>query len=531
MPVPAIYKGRSYDSFTELYKLNGDPERVSITRFRNRVWAAWKKGALTEGRIDDALNLSKDLYRKAYGRRVTWVQVHGERIDLGTFYAEISDDKRPIPYADFRSRIRNLEPRLERLTRLFGSLAKLNKDLLTEAATADKTSWRRGWGAARIRPLVHREILYPTPRAFVFAMGRVEDLSMIKNRLKRGVSPDTALQPRISRSGGLIYLITQISTGLEYIGLTSTSLEERWATHLWDVRNGSTQRIHRAIRKAGYEDFRRDVLEDGIKTENDLCERESHYIASFGTIWPDGLNSNRGGTTGGGRPQSCVHDGEEFMSVRHRNKSLGKRFGKAPWAINRLIREGLPLTTEVRTVHDEHLGNESWQRQWRKFVRLAERGEIELWPEWRRKSAWMRDIAPDKHEGLHLVHLEPTKPFAPDNFEWMTNADKMAHQHGTAISCYGKNYASLQELALAYNLSASTVKNRINQQGMTPEEAVSGSPGSTTARQIEVDGVNYASIRKAAAAYAKKNEIPFEKARYRLRRRLGQTAGGGRTKG
>ena len=523
--MPPTYKGRSYESFTELYESQGDCSRVPIETFRNRVWAAWKKGSLTETRIEDALNLSKEQYREAYGKRVTWIQVHGKRRDLGSIYAEMSDDKRLIPYPDFRSRIRNLEPRLEKLTQQFGAIAELNEGLLIEAATADKASWRRGWGAARISPLVHREVLYPTPRAFAYAMGREDDVSMIKNRLKRGVSPDTALQPRVSRAGGLIYLIAQMSTGLEYIGLTSTSLEDRWATHLWDARNGSTQRIHRAIRETGPEDFRREVLEDGIKTENELCERESQYIESFGTIWPDGLNSNRGGTTGGGKPKPCTFDGEEFQSVRHRNESLGERFKKAPWAIARLIRDSRPLTTPVRKVHDEHLGNETWQRQWRSIVRLADRGEIELCPEWRKASAWMRDVAPHEHEGLHLVHFDPAKPFAPGNVQWMTHIEKMAHQHGTAVSCCGKDYASLTQVARAHNLPVSTLKYRINRLGMTPEEAVSVEPGPTTAKQIEVDGVTYPSIHKAAAAYAEKKKIPFEKARSHLRRGLNQTAG------
>ena len=531
VPVPASYKGRSYESWTELFETCSNSQDVTIETFRTRVWAAWRKGSLTDSRLEDSLNLSKDLYRKAYGNRVTWIEVNGKRRDLGSIYAEMSEKRRVVPYSRFRSRIRNLERRLESLTREFGPIAVLNEALLIEAATDDNASWRRGWGASRISPLVYGEVLYPTYCAFVHAMGREDDVSMIRNRLKRGVSPDNALEPRVSRSGGLIYLIAQNSTGLEYIGLTSISLEKRWADHLRDTDKGSTQRIHQAIREAGSEDFRREVLEDGIKTENELCERESHYIQSFGTIWPDGLNSNRGGTAGGGKPKPCVFDGEEFQSVRHRNESLGERHDQAPWTIARLIRDGRPLNTPVRKVHDEHLGNETWQRQWRSIVRLAERGEIELCSEWREASAWMRDIAPDSHEGLHLVHLDPTKPFAPGNVEWMTNSEKMAHQHGTAISCYGKDYASLTQVARAHNLSVSTLKYRINQLGMTSEEAVSAALGPTAARQTEVDGVTYPSIHKAAEAYAEKNDMPVEKARYRLRRSLGQAAGGRHTKG
>ena len=202
-------------------------------------------------------------------------------------------------------------------------------------------------------------------------MGRVHDLSIIRSRLKRGVSPDTALESRVSGAGGLIYLIVQKSTGLEYIGLTSTSLDERWSAHVRDAQAGSPYRLHSAIRATGTDDFGREILEDGIQTEDELCERELHYIAKFGTLWPGGLNGNRGGAAGGGQPHPCVFSGEEFQSITFRNEVLGERYGKAPWTIARLIREGRPLDTAVRTVHEEHLGNETWQRQWRSVVRSA----------------------------------------------------------------------------------------------------------------------------------------------------------------
>ena len=51
----------------------------------------------------------------------------------------------------------------------------------------------------------------------------------------------------------------------------------------------------------------------------------------------------------------------------------------------------------------------------------------------------------------------------------MTNQEKMAHQHETAIICGGKEYASLKDLAKAYGLSVSTLKYRIQKRGMIPE--------------------------------------------------------------
>ena len=78
----------------------------------------------------------------------------------------------------------------------------------------------------------------------------------------------------------------------------------------------------------------------------------------------------------------------------------------------------------------------------------------------------------------------------------------------------------------ASELKYSALKYRINCRGMTPEQAAWVEPGPTAARVIEVDGVIYPSIHKAAVAYAESNGIPIGKARYRLRRSLGQTVGG-----
>lgn len=524
---PVTYRGRLYNSVTTLYHAYAQSRGVSLTAFRNRVWAAWKNGRLSETRIEDALTLSQKQYQRKYSRRITWVEVDGHRCDLWRVHKQISESQDTVAYGKFWQRVRNLEPRLNALAGQFGKVAALNGALVVKAATNDNASWRRGWGAARISPLVYGEKLYPTYREFAHAMGRQDDVSLIRNRLKHGVSPESALEPRVPQEGGLIYLITQKSTGLEYVGLTSTSLQQRWHSHLSSAEKGSLSKLHEAIRNAGSGDFRFEVLEDGIKTEEELCECEVRHIESRGTLWPSGFNSLSGGQAGGGRPKPCVFEGEEFRSVGDRNRILGERYGQSPEVINRLINTERPLDTPVRTVHDEHLGNESWQRQWISVLRSAKRGEIELHPEWNKAEAWMRDIAPDKNEGNHLVHLDPSKPFAPGNVKWMTNQEKMAHQHGVSIWCHGKEYASTVDLAKAYGVKRSTLRYRINERGMTPEQAVSVGAGPTAAKQIEVDGVTYSSIRKASLALADISGIPFEIARYRLRRRLGQRAGGG----
>ena len=103
---------------------------------------------------------------------ITWIQVDGRRCDLWRIHERISKNQDTVAYSNFWQRIRNLNRRLNRLAGQFGAIAVLNDALLIEAATDDNASWRRGWGPARISPLVYEGKLYPTYREFAHAMGR-----------------------------------------------------------------------------------------------------------------------------------------------------------------------------------------------------------------------------------------------------------------------------------------------------------------------------------------------------------------------
>lgn len=206
------------------------------------------------------------------------------------------------------------------------------------------------------------------------------------------------------------------------------------------------------------------------------------------------------GSHGGGVSTKCYWDGEEFPSLKARNEALAKRHNQKPHIINRLINEGLPLDTPVRGEWREHLGNPEWQRQWKKLIRMHDRGQIELHPEWMWAEAWMRDIAPDEHEGMHLVHVDKTKPFAPGNVQWMTIAEERAHSSGISIPCFGRIYPTKQALAGAYGIGYSTLKYRLA-CGMTPEEAVSKELGPTTGKKQTIAGRVFPSLFAVSVEY------------------------------
>ena len=495
------YQGRSYKSPTALYQANGHSPLVSVDKFRQRIWADRKKNRLSDERIEDALNLSAKEYNHKYGRRTTWIEVAGERRSQMEVYEGLSArlNGSVVPYATFYQRVLHLLSRLNHFSEQFGELATLNDDLLAHAATCDNASWRRGWGAARVAPQVHEGVLYPTVKSLLFALGREGDYQTIKARLKRGVPLKVALVIERQRKGGLVYLLKERTTGRGYVGVTSQGLEARWQQHLNDARKGSTTLLHEAIRQAGPDGFAREVLADGIESSEDLKAAEKQFIKKLRTV-ECGLNANSGGSHGGGVSTKCYWDGEEFPSLTARNEVLAKRHNQKPHIINRLINEGLPLDTPVRGEWREHLGNSEWQRQWKKLIRMHDRGQIELHPEWMWAEAWMRDIAPDEHEGMHLVHVDKTKPFAPGNVQWMTIAEERAHSSGISIPCFGRIYPTKQALAGAYGIGYSTLKYRLA-CGMTPEEAVSKELGPTTGKKQTIAGRVFPSLFAVSVEY------------------------------
>ncbi|MBO4170781.1 GIY-YIG nuclease family protein (plasmid) [Cereibacter azotoformans] len=446
--------------------------------------------------------------------------VDGISTDLQAFYEALEGQTQPgVAYRVFWKRVRTLEGRLLELEAGIGRKVALTRELLTMAALSCPVEWRHGWGASRLSPLEHEGRVYPTRLAFVHAAGRMADRKMIVARLKRGVSPGAALEPRIDPArGGFVYLIRHLTSGRGYVGASTTTLDLRWDAHCRQARMGSTKRFHLAIREYGEGAFSRDILRDGIRGEALLADIERSLIAQLGTLWPQGFNANRGGATSRGRTRPCFHEGEEFASAEERNKILGERHGVPAYVIANRLRSGLDLRGPSRKRHAEHLGNAVWQRQWLGILRRADRGEFHVHDPWRTALGWLMDIRPGEHEGLELVRLDPTGPFAPGNVAWVTEAEKIERVHGKDTACFDRRYPSIRALAAAFDIGESTLKHRLFVQKMTREEAVTKKKGTTLAKQIVMDGVCYPSLHKAAEAYARRRGTSYEKARYMVRK-------------
>lgn len=152
----------------------------------------------------------------------------------------------------------------------------------------------------------------------------------------------------------IVYKITNLLNGKCYVGLTTTPLERRMASHRHDAKTASYRSaLYGAVRKYGWENFRIEVLESAIAIET-LGEREAFWIKECNALVPNGYNL----TSGGERPRHTT-EAKKRMSLSH----LGKKRG--------------PMSEETkRKIGDANRGRQFSDKQRR---RMSESAKASSW--------------------------------------------------------------------------------------------------------------------------------------------------------
>ena len=114
-----------------------------------------------------------------------------------------------------------------------------------------------------------------------------------------------------------IYKITNLINKKIYIGLSVSSTDERWKSHLWNARENSNSAIDRAIHRYGKKNFKYEIIErvpfsKGIRH---LENREIFYISKFksnkGNV---GYNRSLGGNVNVAKRISEIHKAKASKS-------------------------------------------------------------------------------------------------------------------------------------------------------------------------------------------------------------------------
>jgi Pseudomonas phage homing endonuclease len=126
------------------------------------------------------------------------------------------------------------------------------------------------------------------------------------------------------------YMITNMVTGMQYVGITSKSLKWRWTRHVVDSRVGANKNLplYNALRKYGKEAFYVEEL-CHCETWQNACLVERTLISERTTRKPRGYNLTDGGegTLGYKMPEAAV----EAM----RKRMLGSK--RSPEAIAKTV--------------------------------------------------------------------------------------------------------------------------------------------------------------------------------------------------
>ncbi len=97
----------------------------------------------------------------------------------------------------------------------------------------------------------------------------------------------------------LLYLITCLVSGRQYVGFTSAPVDVRWQRHCAYARRGKKLILSQAIVKYGSEAFVVEHIATTLGLEN-ACAIETDLIAQYGTYMPSGYNMTLGGQGGCG---------------------------------------------------------------------------------------------------------------------------------------------------------------------------------------------------------------------------------------
>lgn len=103
-----------------------------------------------------------------------------------------------------------------------------------------------------------------------------------------------------------VYLVTNTSTGKQYVGVTQRGVQSRWREHLYGAKHHSTLPLHSVIRKYGAQAFQVECIEQ-CADHAALMRREQHWVATYGTVAPHGYNVTIGGDGHAGVPLTPEH--------------------------------------------------------------------------------------------------------------------------------------------------------------------------------------------------------------------------------
>jgi predicted GIY-YIG superfamily endonuclease len=224
----------------------------------------------------------------------------------------------------------------------------------------------------------------------------------------------------LAHSNGVVYSITNLVNGKQYIGITTTSLEERWQSHL-DTPLKKRHLLHQSITEFGKENFAIEVLERASSLK-ELRVKEQEWIQKLNTRQPNGYNITKGGEMGGsaGKPTILPGDPTLYPTVRAAAKALAQREG-----INEAAAERRIYVERIEVKKPHGMSKSKIYRYWDNLINSTTNPRSRgyngstLCDRWRDFRNFHEDMGEQYQEGMILRLKDSTKPYSKDNCSWV----------------------------------------------------------------------------------------------------------------
>ena len=274
--------------------------------------------------------------------------------------------------------------------------------------------------------------IYPNLKEAVRSLKPPASSRTINRWMDEGMSPEEAFEriPNPGYTEGIIYVVTNVTTGKQYVGLTVQTLERRWKNHIEQAQSNrvkSEHSLHAAIRQYGALDFNIQCFDQGTSKDN-LESKERYWIEKLGTLAPNGYNICKGGVSGGANKKSLTIDDIHFESVGQAAEyvAMSKKISLA--AAKKRISTGR-VDVKKPAQKGESLVKTKAYKAWSRIVHGALNPKskdyitgVEIHEEWRDFSIFFHDIGNPQTKNMAFTRLDKTQGFFPNNCAWLTKS-------------------------------------------------------------------------------------------------------------
>lgn len=307
---------------------------------------------------------------------------------------------------------------------------KRRQEGMSEERILDQGTLR---GLREVGPITVNNIEYPNMEEAVRILKPPASPHTISRWIARGMTAEEAFTrvPNPGYGNGIIYLVTNLNSAKQYVGITIQTLPRRWQQHLDDANSRGVlgeESLHAAIRTFGKLAFTIEQIDSGT-SKGTLEAKEREWIQRLNTLAPSGFNISPGGTSGGSNPQTTMVDNIQFPSNKAATDYVARTRGITYHAAAaRIYKERIDVKSPPK--QGEGVASTPAYKAWSRLVHgvtnpnsTAYIAEVVLHSAWRNFDVFLSENGQPAQTGMAFARLDKTLGYVPGNCTWMTKSE------------------------------------------------------------------------------------------------------------